>query len=123
MLYGINMGSELKISILLGCALGGGLSLSGFIPNSYGMFWAILVCILFGPITVWKIKTRPNIYALLISFVAWFIIILFSGLENAFGYLMGVIWGYGIISVQLSMALETSLDNVLFIISKLRRRK
>jgi len=122
-LYGINMGPDLKISIIIGCALGGVLSLSGFIPDSYEMFWAIIVCIIFGPITVWKVRTRPNIYALLISLIAWFILMLLFGLENAFTYLMGVIWIYGIISVQLSMALETSFDNVLFIISKFRRRK
>lgn len=77
MLYGMNMKPELKTSIIIGISLGLMLSLSVFMPESYGLFWAIITCILFGSITVWRIKKRPNVYAMLISFIAWVLLTMF----------------------------------------------
>lgn len=117
------MTKELKLSILLGTFLGLILWLSSNIDQSIGMLFSLAACIIFGPLTVWQIKQKPNIYALVVCLVSGLFLVFSYGLKIGSIYLVGVVWVYGIMSVQLSMALANSYDNIVFMVSKFKGRK
>lgn len=113
----------LSKSIFLGVTLGLLLWFSSTFEQSISLLLSLIACIAFGPLTVWQIRLMPNIYALVISLVAGVFLIFPYGLESSIIYFVGVVFIYGIISVQLSMALANSYHNVLYVLGKFKRRK
>jgi len=117
------MSKDTKVSIILGITLGIIFLVSTFLSEVVGAAISILACVLFGPLTVWKIESHPNVYALLISVIAGMPLLLVYGIEDGWIYLVGIIWLYGILSVQLSKALANSYDNILYIAEKFKKNK
>lgn len=76
----ICMSKDTKVSIILGIALGIIFLVSTFLSEVVGTAISILACVLFGPLTVWKIESRPNIYALVISVIAGMPLLLVYGI-------------------------------------------
>lgn len=117
------MSKDTKLSIILGIALGIILLVSTFLNEVAGATISILACVFFGPLTVWKIESHQNIYALVISVIAGMFLLLVHGIKDGWIYLVGVIWVYGILSVQLSKAIANSYDNILYIAEKFKKNK
>ncbi|AGS38474.1 hypothetical protein [Cycloclasticus zancles] len=117
------MDTELKQSAVLGISLGLILWFAANLEQSTGMLVSLIACVVFGPLTVWRIKHKPNIYALVVCLLAGVFLVLAYGLKLGAIYLAGVAGLYGVFSVQLSMALANSYDNIVFLVGKFRNRK
>ncbi|ADZ93093.1 hypothetical protein [Marinomonas mediterranea] len=113
---------EFKKSLIIGSVMG-----LIFWLISYFEYFSILIslamCVLFGPLTVWQIRKKPNSYALVISLTSGVFLIFSYGFKIGAIYTLGVLSVYGIMSVQFSIALENSYDNIRFIASKFKKRK
>lgn len=117
------MRKNLIVSSISGIVLGATVSLLNIHESGLGLLISIVICILFGVITVVLIKPYANLYALFVSVISSLIILLNYGLENGLVYSLGVVFIYAIFSVQLSIASINSFDNVKYLVSKLSKKE
>jgi hypothetical protein len=117
------MSKEFWQALILGIILGMVFWIAGISESFIGILVSLGTCILFGPLTVWKIKRDPNIYALVVSVISGIFLVIAYGPQMGMAFFVGVLFIYGIVSVQLSMVMVNSYDNILFIIEKFKGRK
>ena len=117
------MESAIKKSLFLGVLLGLIFWYAANLEKNTGMLLSIIACVVFGPVTVWLVKIKPSLFALLVCLASGVFLLILYGLVDGSIYLLGVAFVYGIFSVQLSIALVNSYENISFIASKFKNRK
>jgi len=117
------MSNQLRVSLIIGAFLGGTIAVSSFLPSNFGLILSVVSCVVAGIVTVIKIDNKPHLYAMPACFLSAVIVFITYGLENGVVYSLLVVFLYGIISVQLCIALANSFDNVKFLIEKMKGKR
>ncbi|MER2491800.1 hypothetical protein [Catenovulum sediminis] len=117
------MQRNLIVAVVIGAFLGIVIAISNIDESFVGLFTSIFLSVVAGLFTVYLIRNKPNLYALVAVITSAPFLLWGYGLNSGLVYLLGLSLVYGILSVQLFQALGIAKSNFNYLLHKFKSRE